>query len=103
MERVEKFEKFEVMSMSPLYRINLRIRFEVSVHLERATMASKREEERESMREVGFFVEGERRFVYTSRIRKSSPPVLQKAKGIIPFRRVAVFPRASVFEDCKKK
>lgn len=75
--------------MSPLYRINLRIRFEVGVYLERATMASKREEERESMREVGFFVEGERRFVYTSRIRKSSPPVLQKAKGIIPFRRVS--------------
>lgn len=89
MERVEKFEKFEVMSMSFLYRINLRIRFKVGVHLERATMASKREEERESMREVGFFVEGERRFVYTSRIRKSSPPVLQKAKGIIPFRRVS--------------
>lgn len=70
-----------------------------SVHLERAMMASKREEERENMRKAGFFVEGERRFVYTSRICKSSPPVLQKAKGIaiIPFRRINVFPRASVF------
>lgn len=39
-------------------------------------MTSERGEERENMRKAGFFVEGERRFVYTLRICKSSPPVL---------------------------